>query len=71
MSLAFVMENKNYNSFLKLDLSKHTGEWIVICNGKVIARDKNIKKAYEEAKKKCPTEKPLITKVPEEGAMIF
>ena len=65
------MDNQNYGSFLKLDLSKHVGQWIAICKGKIVAKDKNIKKAYEEAKKRCPMEKPLITKVPEEGAMIF
>jgi len=65
------MNNQNYGSFLKLDLSKHIGEWIAICKGKIVAKNKNIKKVYEEAKKKYPTERPLITKVPEEGAMIF
>ena len=65
------MDNKNYSSFLKLDLSKHVGGWLAICKGKIIAKDKNIKKVYEEAKKKCPKERPFITKVPEKGAMIF
>ena len=65
------MNIQNYNSFLKLDLSEHTGEWIAICRGKIVAKDRNIKRVYEEAKKKCPNERPLITKVPEEGAMIF
>jgi len=65
------MKNQNYNSFLKLDLSKHTGKWIAICKGKIVSKDKDLKKVYEEAKKKCPTERPLITKTPEEGSMIF
>lgn len=65
------MENQNYNSFLKLDLSKHADEWIAICEGKIVAKNKDIKKVYEEARKKCPAERPLITKAPEEGAMIF
>ncbi len=67
----YIMENENYNSFIKLDLSKHMGNWIAICQGKIVAKDKNIKKVYLEAKKKCPTKKPLIAKVPEQGAMIF
>ena len=65
------MENKNYATFLKLDLSGHIGEWIAICKGGVIAKGKNIKEVYNDTKKKCPQENPLIVKVPEKETMIF
>ena len=65
------MENKDYNSFLKLDLSMHIGDWAAICEGKIVAKGGDLKKVYEEAKKKCPNKKPLIVKVPEKETMIF
>ena len=65
------MNTQNYNSFLKVDLSKYIGEWIAICRGKIVAKGKDIEKVYEEAKKKYPKERPLITKVPEKETMIF
>ncbi len=65
------MNTKNYNSFLKLDLSKHIGEWIAICKWEIVSKGKDIKKVYKEAKEKYPNEKPLITKIPEEETMIF
>lgn len=65
------MDDQNYNSFMKLDLSKHAGEWIAICEGKIIAKGKDIKKVHDKAKEKYPSKRPLITKVPEKETMIF
>ena len=65
------MENKNYNLFLKLDLSKYIGKWIAICEGKIICEGINMKKVFGEAKKTCPNKRPLIVKVPESETMIF
>ena len=65
------MITQNYNFFMETDLSKYIGEWIAICNGKIVAEGKDIKDVYKEAKKKCPNKRPLITKVPEKETMIF
>ena len=47
------------------------GEWVAICNQKIVSHGKNIKKVFEESKIKCSKERPLITKVPEKETMIF
>ena len=65
------MNEQNYNSFLKLDLSKHIGEWVAICKGEIVSKGKDIKEIHEESKRKCPNERPLIIKVPEKETMIF
>lgn len=61
----------NYEFFMKMDLSGYIGKWIAICNKKVISSGYNPKLVFEEAKRLCPTQKPLLTKVPEKETMIF
>ncbi|MCX6748742.1 MAG: DUF5678 domain-containing protein [Candidatus Pacearchaeota archaeon] len=65
------MNTENYNTFLKLDLSSYIGDWVAICDGKIVSTDGNIKKVYEDAKEKCPNKRPFITKVPEKDSVIF
>lgn len=62
---------KNYQAFLKVNISSYTGEWIAICNSHIVAHGKNVKKVFADAKKKYPKEEPLLAKVPKEGSMIF
>jgi len=65
------MENNNYQFFMKTDLSSYIGEWIAICNQKIVAHGKDIKNVFKEAREKYPKSKPLITRVPEKETMIF
>ena len=64
------LEN-SYNFFLNTDLDKYNGEWITICDNKIISHGNNLKEIVEEAKKKCESKKFLIAKVPSEETMIF
>jgi len=59
-----------YETYLKLDLSKFVDEWIVIIGDKVVAHNKNAKIAYEEAVKKNPGSTPLIAKIPGKSFLI-
>jgi len=61
----------NYSYYMKADLSQFIGEWIAICDEKVIAHDSNFKKTFEKAKELCPNKRPLLTKVRTEDTMIF
>lgn len=63
--------NKNYVYYMGADVSKYAGEWIAICNRKVVSTGKNVKDVFEDAKKKCPKERPFLTKVPTEETMLF
>ena len=62
---------KNYEFFMKTDLSTYIGKWIAICNKKIVSSGNNPKQVFQEAKKRCPDEKPLLAKVPEKETMIF
>jgi hypothetical protein len=63
--------NKNYQSFMNLNVDKFIGEWIAICDEKIISHGKSFKNVFNEAKKKCPKHRPLFTRVPDNEAMIF
>ena len=56
---------------MKTNLSAYIGEWIAVCNQTIVAHGKDVKEVFKEAKKKYPTQKPLITRVPEKETMIF
>ena len=65
-----ILDN-SYNYFLKTNLERYKGEWITICENKIISHGDNLKKVVEEAKKECDGKKFLIAKVPSEETMIF
>jgi len=65
------MENKNYEIFLKTDVSAHIGEWVAISGGKIVAHGKKVKEVLNEANHKCPGKRPLLARVPEKETMIF
>lgn len=54
---------KNYEWFLKKDLSKFSGKWVAVVDKKVVASDKNVKKMIQEVKLKFPNKKPFVTKI--------
>ena len=53
------------------DLSHYMGEWVATCSGKVVSHNSSFKKAYLEAKKRCPGKRPLFTKVPDQDTIIL
>jgi hypothetical protein len=62
---------QNYEFFIEADLEEYVGEWVAICDNKIVSHGKNIKLVFEEAQKKCPNKKPLLSKIPSKSAMIF
>ena len=53
----------------KIDLSKYVGEWVVICEEKVVAHDKDLTKIDKEISE-CKRA-PIITKIPKKKVLIF
>jgi hypothetical protein len=56
---------------MKTNVDNYIGQWIAICNQKIISHGTNAKKVFQEAKEKCPSVRPLLTKVPDKDTMIF
>jgi len=65
------MTTKDYEWFVKTDLSKYAGEWIATLNQKVIAHGNDAEIVYKEAKAKFPTKKPSLAKIPSGDTLIL
>lgn len=53
----------------KIDFSKYGGQWIVLCENKLIAHDKDLNKIKKEIKE-C-SRVPTIAKIPKKDTLIF
>jgi len=56
---------------METDISKYIGEWIAVCEGKIIAHGKTLKNVAREAKSACLGKKFLLARVPDKETMIF
>lgn len=68
------MDKTNYQSFMKTtNLESYVGQWIAICDQKIVSFGKDVKKVFEEAKKqqRYPNGTPLLIWVPDNEPMIF
>jgi hypothetical protein len=54
------------------DMSEYSGKWVAILGKEVIASGDDLKKVYDEAKKKSGNREPLFARIPnEEEALIL
>lgn len=64
------MASKEFEFYVKTDLSKYKGRYVAIVEDKVVASGENAKKVWEEAKKKSG-KIPTLVKIPKEEALIL
>ena len=57
------MRKEDYDFYLEMDLAPYAGEWIAICDRKVVAHAKSFKEAHAEAVKLCGEKRPLMAQV--------
>ena len=62
--------SKEFQFYLKADLSKYSGQYIAIVGEKVVASGDNAKVVWEEAKRKTG-KIPTLAKIPKEEALIL
>ena len=65
------MKSKEFEFYLKADLSKYEGKYVAIIEDKVIASGDNAKKVLEEARRKIPDKTPTLAKIPTADTFIF
>jgi len=63
--------SKNFEAFLKLDVKGLENQYIIIVNGKVVAKGFDIEKMLARVRKKHPKATPFIAKIPDERVMIL
>lgn len=62
---------QNYSFFMKENMDNYIGEWIAVCDKKIVSHGRNPQEVYREAKAKYPNKKILLTKIPDKETMIF
>jgi len=60
-----------YRFFMESNLDEYVGQWVAVCNKRIVSHGKNVKEVFKEAKLACPGAKPLLTRVPDKETMIF
>ena len=63
--------SKNYDWYVKADMSKFAGKWIAIVDQKPVASGTDAKKVYEKAKAMYPGKKPSLAKVPTPDTLVL
>ena len=58
---------KNYEAYMRLDLTPFEGLWIAVFNDRVVSSGADAKRVYEEAMKTSRNKPVLLTKVPRRG----
>jgi hypothetical protein len=61
----------NYDFFMQADVNSFLGEWIAVCDNKIVTHGNDVKQVYEDAKSKCLTQKFLLARVPNKETMIL
>jgi hypothetical protein len=69
--MAQTIQESNYQYFLKANIGKYIGQWIAICEDKIISNGKDLKEVVAKAKAASRGKKFLLAKVPSEETMIF
>lgn len=63
--------SKNYNYFIKTDISQYKGEWLAISGDKIIAHGKDAQKVYKDALKKSNAKSVSLAKAPDEQMLVL
>lgn len=63
--------DKNYQFFMKTNVDQYIGQWVAICDEKIVSHGSNVKEVFKDAKQKCHSKRPFLTRVPDKETMIF
>ena len=69
--MAQTLIEKNYEYFLATDVKQFIGEWVIICEGNIVAHGRDVKRAFKEAMLKYPGKRLMVARVPDKETMIF
>ena len=63
--------SKNFQTFLKLDLSKLTDQYVILVDKKLVAQGKDIVSLLKLVRQKYPHKLPFIAKIPDNSALVL
>jgi hypothetical protein len=70
-SIKGVIMSKNFEAFLELDRKDLENQYVVLVNGKVVAKGLDIEKMLVQVRKKYPKATPFVAKIPDERMMVL
>jgi len=65
------IQESNYQYFMRADIGKYVGQWIAICEDRIISNGRNLKEVVAKAKLASEGKKFLLAKVPSQETEIF
>lgn len=65
------IQESNYQYFMRADMGKYFGQWIAICEDRIISNGRDLKEVVAKAKLASGGRKFLLTKVPSQETEIF
>ncbi len=65
------MISKDFEWYVKADLSRYKGEYVIIKDEKVIYHGKDMNKLLQQFRKRYPNEVPKVAKVPLEETLVL
>jgi hypothetical protein len=66
-----VKPSKNYEYFVKTDMSEYENQWVAIADNEVVAHGRKADAVYQKAKKKVDPEKISLAKIPKKGLLFM
>jgi hypothetical protein len=63
--------SKNYEWYVKADLSEFAGKWVAIVDQKPVVSGTDAEKVYIEAKERFPGKKPSLVKIPTPDTLVL
>ena len=65
------LKEKNFEAYLATELSNLAGQWVIFCDGDLVAHDQNLKNAILKARQLVGDRRLLIAKVHNKETMIY
>jgi hypothetical protein len=62
---------KDFEAYLRLDKTGLENKYVIIVNGKVVAKGENIESMLKKVRREHPHETPFVAKVPDERMLIL
>lgn len=62
---------RNFDAYIALDKTGLENKYVIIVNGKVVAKGEDIEKMLNRVRRKYPHERPFVAKVPEERVLVL
>ncbi|MCL0053294.1 DUF5678 domain-containing protein [Dehalococcoidales bacterium] len=62
---------KNFDAYIALDKTDLENKYVIIVDGEVVAKGKDIEEMLDRVRQEYPHERPFVAKVPEERILVL